>query len=80
MSRSQSKEDNLTVDIDSSAVLAGLSSGMLTYCADENDKYLKCKTDNQEPDKCLREALDVRRCAFKLYLIFSSYIIYIYIF
>eukprot|EP01080_Neovahlkampfia_damariscottae_P012388 gene12388-6055_t len=53
-------------DIDSGGVIAGLSSGMLTSCFKENDNYLKCKTDNANPQNCLRESIEVRKCAFSL--------------
>lgn len=53
-------------DIDSSAVISGLSSGMLTFCKTQNEAFLKCKANSQNPEDCLKESLGVRRCAFTL--------------
>ncbi len=55
--------------IDSSAVVAGLASGLVTYCKKENTDYLACKAGNQDPEKCLKEAIESRKCAFKLYVV-----------
>lgn len=63
MSNTQKLED---FDIDSSAVVSGLSSGMLSFCKTQNDAFLKCKANSQNPEDCLKEALGVRRCGFTL--------------
>lgn len=59
-------------DIDSSAVVAGLSSGLLTYCSKQNETYLRCKTAKQNPEDCLVESMGIRRCAFTLYFSISN--------
>jgi hypothetical protein len=52
--------------IDSSAVVSALASGLISYCKTPNAAYLKCKADSQDPEKCLKEAIECRKCAFKL--------------
>lgn len=53
-------------DVDSSAILSGLASGLLTYCQKENNDYLQCKAKSEDPEKCLKEAIACRKCAFQL--------------
>eukprot|EP01027_Heterolobosea_sp_BB2_P022492 GEZU01033132.1.p2 GENE.GEZU01033132.1~~GEZU01033132.1.p2 ORF type:complete len:173 (+),score=39.61 GEZU01033132.1:56-520(+) len=52
--------------MESSAALHALSSGLLTYCEKENTAYLTCKAENADPEHCIKEALDCRRCTFAL--------------
>ncbi|KAL0488804.1 hypothetical protein AKO1_003885 [Acrasis kona] len=52
--------------IDSSAVIAGLASGLGSFCKEEHQNYYKCKHNNSDPEGCLPEAIDARRCNFAL--------------
>jgi hypothetical protein len=62
-----SKEEIEELDLDSSSVISGLASGMLTYCSEQNKGFLKCKANNDgNPEKCINEAIDLRKCGFTL--------------
>jgi len=52
--------------IDSSAVVAGLASGLITFCKTPNHNFLSCKAKSENPESCLNEAIEARRCAFTL--------------
>ncbi len=61
------KEDIEVIDLDSSSVLAALASGFITYCYKPNKIFLKCKAEHLgDPEKCVNQALDLRKCGFKL--------------
>jgi len=59
-------QDGLKFSIDSSAVISGLASGLISYCKNENEAYVACKSKNENPERCLKQAIDCRKCAFKL--------------
>ncbi len=74
-------QDGLKFSIDSSAVISGLASGLISYCKNENEAYVACKSKNENPERCLKQAIDCRKCAFKLYvhiylLFYTSVVLY----
>ncbi|KAG2374228.1 hypothetical protein C9374_011065 [Naegleria lovaniensis] len=52
--------------IDSSAVIAALAPGLLTKCEKENADFLQCKSKSENPEDCLKESINCRKCAFGL--------------
>mmetsp|Transcript_3662 Transcript_3662/g.5413 ORF Transcript_3662/g.5413 Transcript_3662/m.5413 type:complete len:132 (+) Transcript_3662:17-412(+) len=75
MAYGKHKDDNdepLDFSADSGAVLWGLSSGMITFCKEQQYDYLECKSKDDNPEKCLAEALGVRTCAFELAKLYQN--------
>mmetsp|Transcript_5076 Transcript_5076/g.19023 ORF Transcript_5076/g.19023 Transcript_5076/m.19023 type:complete len:172 (-) Transcript_5076:166-681(-) len=52
--------------IDSGAVILALAPGLITYCKKPNTDYLRCKAKNNDPEACLFEAMEARKCGFEL--------------
>ncbi|EFC45267.1 NADH-ubiquinone oxidoreductase [Naegleria gruberi] len=52
--------------IDSSAVIAALAPALLTKCSTENTEYMKCKSKSENPEDCLKESINCRKCVFSL--------------
>ena len=51
---------------ESSSSLHAIASSALTQCATANQKFLDCKSKSSNPENCIKEAIDVRRCSFDL--------------
>lgn len=50
-----------------SAPLKSASFFIGQYCKDYNDDFMLCKTENNDPEHCLKEGRKVTRCAIDLY-------------
>lgn len=58
---------SVNFNIDSLHFIKAMSPAMLAHCSKENIAFLQCKSDKgEDPEACLTEAVDCRRCAFKL--------------
>lgn len=64
-----SAQDLPNYNIDTFHYLRAAAPGLFTYCAKENKEFYACKKQKGEnPEACLGEAIEVRRCAFRLYV------------
>eukprot|EP00761_Pharyngomonas_kirbyi_P014111 gb/GECH01014141.1/.p1 GENE.gb/GECH01014141.1/~~gb/GECH01014141.1/.p1 ORF type:complete len:156 (+),score=43.01 gb/GECH01014141.1/:1-468(+) len=54
------------LSFESSSTVHAISSGLIKYCANENTAFFDCKAKTENPEDCINQALDCRRCTFDL--------------
>lgn len=65
------KSANPTPSLDSFLMLKAMSPSTLVSCAKQNVAFFNCKKNKgEDPEACLEQAMDVRRCTLDTYVIF----------